>query len=86
MNSGVDLKLHLSDPDVTLVIVGATCEPLDRENGWGAQANFLSCYLEGDPEQTNLFPRGWTLEPTATVAKHALYQQVLDFIVHESTE
>ncbi len=86
MNSGVDLKLHLSDPDITLIIVGATCESLDRENGWAPQANFLSCYVEGDPEQANLFPRGWTLKPTATVAKHALYQQVLGFIIHESTE
>ena len=86
MNSGVDLKFHLSDPDITLIIVGATCEPLDRENGWAPQANFRSCYVEGDPKQTNLFPRGWTLEPTATVAKHALYQQVLSFIIHESTE
>lgn len=85
MNSTADLKLHLSDPDITLVIVGARCEPLDRENGWAPQADFVSCYVEGDPEQINLFPRGWTLEPTATTDKHALFQQVIGAIVFNST-
>ena len=69
-----------------LAIKLASCEPLDRENGWAPQANFLSCYVEGDPEQTNLFPRGWTLEPTATIDKHALFQQVLGKIIFDSTE
>ena len=85
MNSTADLKLHLSDPDITLVIVGARCEPLDRENGWAPQADFVSCYVEGDPEQINIFPRGWTLEPTATTDKHALFQQVLGVLVFNST-
>lgn len=86
MNSPHKIQLRLKNDIITFVVVGATCAPADKENGWAPHPDFLSVYVEGDPEQTNLFPRGWTLEPTATVAKHRLYDQICARIIFESTE
>lgn len=80
------MQLPVEDTLVTFRIVGMTCAPADKENGWAPHPDFLSVYVEGDPEQTNLFPRGWTLEPTATVAKHRLYDQICARIIFESTD